>query len=727
MKQIKITIIIIILLAGAAFISAPVIIKSVLRGQLTEILKRKVEIKDVDFNIFKRNLKINEITVYEPDARTPFLYVFRINLNFNIDKARKKKIFLYKLDLFYPRIAALEKGGKYNFDDIIESVKKFSGDSGGSEYVLRNVRITGAEIIYENNAFEKKIIVSDVDSLIPEFTNLSETIHLDMSFRVEDCCRIISSSDISIKTKEITGYIQAKQVDAEKIPKINKWFPESIAVFGNLNSEISYKTGFNPFYIEASGNLLLTGLNINDRKNLKNIFKTSSVNIKGLNIKYPENIAAADEIIIDKVNLNIELFEKNKTNFDEAVKFLFVKSKKKEKKQEVSFSLKNFNVKNSEIVFSDLNLKSPFYLKIKGLECKAENIILDKKLSGKIILQSGLEDGDLRIKIDASKKISGEVLLKNFNGQIISKYLEKYAGFYLLSGKINFNSSGSYSDGKIEFDNNILLDGMIVEESKESGIESTVPLKKSLSGLEDDSGQIKLRLPVKGNLHDPSFNIAGTLATLAVNSIVQAPKSPLSFFNFFGKNKEEDDEEKIISVQNIKFIPFDFLQTELGNYQKKIVDKIFMENNISKIRKMKIVHCSDMEFEKKLIAAAAAKEKFFRQINKIKSGKLTSSENKKLKLLSDNNEDFMRFLILNHPPEFKNKNLSLFELSFNFIGEADIENKFKEIVLARISNLKKYIKLKKKYSGKILFEEPDFSETNDKSNGFCGFQFERTE
>ncbi|HPG29404.1 MAG TPA: DUF748 domain-containing protein [bacterium] len=727
MKQIKLIIIILILLAGAAFLLAPVIIKSVLTGQLTEILNRKVEIKDVDFNIFKRNLRINDITIFEPDAKTAFLNVFRINLNFNIDKARKKKIFLYKLDFFYPRIVASEIDGKYNFDDIIESVKKFSAGSDASEYVIRNVRITGAEIIYGNSSFAKKIVISDIDSLMPELTNSSEIIHLDARFRVEDYCGIISSNDIDLKTKKISGYIQTNQVDAEKIQKITKGLSESnLVLSGKLNSELSYKTGINPFYIEASGNLILTGLNIKDRKKLNNIIKTDSANIKGINIRYPENIASIEEIILDKVNLNIELFEKNKTGLDEAAKLLFEKSKEKTKRPEARFSLKKLSVKNSEIFFSDSNLKPPFYLKMSGAECRAENICLDKNLSGKIIFQSSLGDGELRIKINAAKKVSGEVSLENFNGCIISKYLEKYAGCYLLSGKINFRSSGNYSEGKIEFDNNILLDGMIVEESKESGIASPVPIKKSLSGLEDDSGQIKLRLPVKGNLSDPSFNLAGTLAALAVNSMVQAPKPSLSFFGFFQKDKESAD-EKNISVQKTNFIAFDFLQTELGDYQKILIDKIFSENNISKINKLKFVHYSDLDLEKKLIAVAAAKEKFFRESNKIENRKLTPAENKKLKLIEDYDGEFIRFLVSNKPENFKDKDLSIFELSQNFIAEADIEKKLKENVSARILNLKKYINAKfKKYSQKIIFEEPDFSETDSNSKGLSGFQLSRT-
>ncbi|MBP7652100.1 DUF748 domain-containing protein [Candidatus Dependentiae bacterium] len=732
MKKIKFILILFILFSGAVFLLLPEIIRFVVIDKAEYLLKRDVEIKDIDFNVFKRNLKIDGLTIYEPDKKNTLLNIKRININFNLSKLINKNIFVYKIDFFYPVINVKQIENKFNFDDIVEFVKNQMKDSDTQlEYILRNIRITGGIVNYINPVFENKIIISGINYVIPEYSDKTDTVHSNICLSLEKIGKTIIDIDLNKKTSDFFGYIKLSDFRIDETQKIiNRFIKSGLSVSGALSSDFSFIGTFNPFSLKIKGNTHIKKMKIVDCDYHKKIISSENLHIEISDIRFPENIIIADSFAADNVDISIELFDKNKTNIDNVTSFFKdIKTGDKTVKPEYNFILKKMDICNSSITFADFNFKTPLFYRIQNIVCKIENLNQKNDKAYELFFTGNTDNKDqikAKLELDLSDRLGiiCDIKLKNFNSQNISRYFEKYTGYSLLSGKINFNVSGKMTGKNINLDNQVNLDKIIIDENTVSGIKPSFPLKNSFSNLEDDKGQVNLRLPVKGNFSDPAFNLTGTLITLAVNSAMQAPKSPLSFFSGFLKKNQNINNEKSISLESIDFLPYDFIQTEVENYQKRILNKFFSGELINKVSSVKFFQKNNFEIEKNIVIKNAAKEKFYRIKNNIdENRKLLQKEIIEISNIKETDKEFIDYILKSQPENINKLNIDFIEGCSNVVDLDEIEKKVFSIADKRYSNLKKYIETNfKSFSKKIIFEKKDLYSKEEKNDSVCGFE-----
>ncbi len=164
---------------------------------------------------------------------------------------------------------------------------------------------------------------------------------------------------------------------------------------------------------------------------------------------------------------------------------------------------------------------------VKGITAQAGSpakvdidIILDKYAPMTV---TGLID-PLAEELFADIKVS----FKDFELSSVAPYSLKFIGHPIEKGKLFMDLEYHIKDQKLDSKNNIKLDLFTLGEKIDSPDATKLPIKFALNLLKNRAGEINLKLPVYGDLNDPTFKVGGIVVKMVVNLIVKAATSPFA-------------------------------------------------------------------------------------------------------------------------------------------------------------------------------------------------------
>lgn len=91
-----------------------------------------------------------------------------------------------------------------------------------------------------------------------------------------------------------------------------------------------------------------------------------------------------------------------------------------------------------------------------------------------------------------------------------------------------------------------------------------VPVRLAVSLLKDVHGDIKLDVPVEGDLNDPEYKIGKVIWQIVENILIKAVTAPFNLLAGLFSSNEED----------MKEIPFNYLQPAPAQQQLKQLDMV---------------------------------------------------------------------------------------------------------------------------------------------------------
>ncbi|OPZ24091.1 MAG: hypothetical protein BWZ02_02966 [Lentisphaerae bacterium ADurb.BinA184] len=107
-------------------------------------------------------------------------------------------------------------------------------------------------------------------------------------------------------------------------------------------------------------------------------------------------------------------------------------------------------------------------------------------------------------------------------------YSGKYIGYAIEKGKLNLDLTYRIDQGKLAAQNRILFDQFTLGDKSDSPDAPDLPIKLAIALLTDRNAQIKLDVPLQGNLADPEFRILPLVVQVLTNIIVKAATAPFA-------------------------------------------------------------------------------------------------------------------------------------------------------------------------------------------------------
>ncbi len=221
------------------------------------------------------------------------------------------------------------------------------------------------------------------------------------------------------------------------------------------------------------------------------------------------------------------------------------REKIEEPKAATDIAIGAVTLQGGEIDFLDLYIKPTFSAhivevggRISGLSSQ-EATRADVDLKGKL---EGYAPLDITGKINPLQKdlfVDLKASFKDMDLSPVTPYSGRYAGYAIEKGKLSFDLRYLISHRKLESQNNIFIDQLILGEKVESPQATKLPVSLAISLLKDRHGQIKLNIPVSGTLDDPEFSVWKIVVQVLVNILTKAATAPFALLGSLMGGGEE--------------------------------------------------------------------------------------------------------------------------------------------------------------------------------------------
>jgi hypothetical protein len=197
-----------------------------------------------------------------------------------------------------------------------------------------------------------------------------------------------------------------------------------------------------------------------------------------------------------------------------------------------AYRVRRVLVRDSVVNFADLSLPIPFGTKIHEVRGNLAGISSTQSARTQIRLNGRVEDyGTARIEgevmtSDAKRFADIDLVFRNVEMSKLTPYSGKFAGRKIDSGKLSVDLTYKIARGRLQGDNQIVVEQLDLGERVESPDALDLPLDLVIALLQDNKGVINLGLPVQGDLNSPQFSfgalIGKAFSTLA-KKIVSSP------------------------------------------------------------------------------------------------------------------------------------------------------------------------------------------------------------
>jgi hypothetical protein len=195
--------------------------------------------------------------------------------------------------------------------------------------------------------------------------------------------------------------------------------------------------------------------------------------------------------------------------------------------------IRRINLKDGEVEFADLSLRSKFETSIHKLGGTVVNISTGGDDDIAEINLDGLVDEYGTANVEGGLMVSNptafsdiNVIFRNLEMTKLTPYSGKFAGREIESGKLSLDLKYKIEESRLVGKNQIVVEQLVLGERVESPEAVNLPLNLAIALLEDSKGVIDIGLPVRGNLDSPEFSFGGLIwkaLTNLLNKIVTSP------------------------------------------------------------------------------------------------------------------------------------------------------------------------------------------------------------
>ncbi|MFP4540135.1 MAG: DUF748 domain-containing protein [Opitutales bacterium] len=232
----------------------------------------------------------------------------------------------------------------------------------------------------------------------------------------------------------------------------------------------------------------------------------------------------------------------------------------------IEISVEEIVLSGSEFTFLDRSLDEPVEIRTETIEATIRALSSESESAAEVELTANVGgSAPLRLTgtinpFPASRSADLELLFESFNLTRVSPYAARHIGRRISEGTLRLDVSNSLAGSQLDGEIEILIDELDVSQRVDSPEAMNLPIDLAVTLFKNGQGEIRLPLPISGDLSNPSFSIAGIVGSAFRNLIGKAATSPLRFLagtlnvGATGEGEEEADPS---------FLPFEPGSAEL--------------------------------------------------------------------------------------------------------------------------------------------------------------------
>lgn len=539
----------------------PLVTKLILEKKVSKIIQHTIHVKHVRFNPFTLQAELEGFKIEDNDA-TDLIRWKEFSINFQIASLWKDSWIFKNVSLTDPYIkVVIAPDASLNLMSLVPppdpqaapKPETSNKPDKPKNLVIQNLAINGGVFEFTDQS-GKNVFHHVVEPINLSADNVStqpdETGAARISFNVSEQGKITITNNMSLNPLRGSADISLESIPLNIVqPYIaNMSKAELASGLLNLSSHISYEPDNASQIFRFEGDTSISSLILNDTEKKQPLVSFDNLSLKQLTFTLPDNALTIGDVTLSKPVINIGLepdhrlnaariFQPAETGTTSTTTSTQTQAPAPAAVKPLLLSIKNVSINNGALTFTDASIEPSAVIALSEMTTSLQNISLRPDAKIQMTISTRINEQG-KISVDGSIQpfltpigMNLSVNVENFIMKALDPYIQKYVGYETNNGTLNIAIKYSIEDGKLQGDHNVLLDTFVLGRKSESPDAPSLPVKLALYLIEDLNQQIKLNLPVSGDLNEPTFKYSGMIIQVVMNVLTKALASP---FNMLG-------------------------------------------------------------------------------------------------------------------------------------------------------------------------------------------------
>lgn len=730
-RWLKVFSVVVLLLLTISFFVVPPFIKSYLKKHSKEWIGRAIDIEGARFNIFNGSFTLYGFRLFEKDDTTVFVSFDKLYINTALLKCISGDYEISEAAIDKPFVNISQSGSTYNFSDLLkrfetsETDSITESDSKPVEYLLQNLSIQNGSFEYHNKDLDSKLGLDKVNIRCPQIAwNVLDHQYL-FDFLVTQGGRGKGTFNVNLNTLEYSTSYQLDSLNLQILLPYVKDYMQAGNFTGLLTSHQQVSGDFDaPEAIATSGMLLLNEISLTDPQQ-GDLVSASEFHLLIDSINVIRELYDFGHISLRKPYLKFELFpdgnnfshllnqvsDENESvssdSLSSAVAYGNIFALMAVYIQELSknYAISNYKadsvvLREGKFVFNDYTLHRKFNYVLEDLLVKANRVnSADSNITfiaSSILNTSGKMKGQIAVNPDGFRDMEIDYSISDLNVKDFNPYSDYYVAHPFTDGLANYNSHTVILNRYLKSEHKINIQQLKVGKKEKNSTAYDLPIRLAVALLRDKNGDVKLDIPIEGDLDDPKYKIGKIVWQVIKNLISKAAAAPGKLLS-----SKAGVDEKLLEG----FV-WDPLQTELNENQKEVLDAMIKSLETTPELKLELIKEYNFQRELDELALRESKKRFLFFHRKIDNEDNTSEEEERM-VEGVHEQDSLFMAFVERESNTQNSLLSIFDKSKRLIGNERLQRKLNYIFERRMEVVNDYwLNVKKMPADRLRMVDP---------------------
>ena len=616
---------IILALIILAMILTPPVARWYINKNGKELVGRRILLDKIRINYATFTLRVIGFKLFEKNDSTVFTGFDTLLVDLQPLKLIKSELEVKRIWLINPVSRISKRDTVFNFSDIIDFLS--ASDSLGTEdttatdsrfkFKLTDIRLKEGHISYTDEDINNTTLLDNLSFTIPYLSwNQEESSKAGLKFNFRNGGYFMADGSFDPVSGDFSSNVIVENLDISDFSAYIKpyIFLNSISGLANCNINISGNPD-KPDSLGVQGRFTVNSFSATDNKD-RRILGADNLKATLKNATPMTGVFIFDSLALIKPYLYFEMKDSS-NNFLE----LFPPEKTDTLAQQETdtisaplfYTVNSFIIADGIIDFVDNSLKEPFKYHLSQILLEIDSVSSNSTWLTVSSTMKLNERGDLKAEIGVNPsdpyEIKVDYVIKNFQLPDVTPYSKFYLGSAIVYGNMYYAGKTSITARQITSENKLIIRN--AEIGKKSGGIFNLPLRLALYLIKDMNGDIKIDLPVSGDLNDPSIRIGKLIWATFKNFIVKVAASPfIALSNLFG-----------VDPKDIQQLDFDYADTLLSGSNTRKLDQLLQIKEKKPELNVELAYFNDRTLEKELIAYEEAGRMFREKTGNDHTGK----------------------------------------------------------------------------------------------------------
>lgn len=564
-----------------------------------ELVGRRLQMDNLRIKLFKGELSVDSLRLYEADDSTEFASINRLETSIELRDIFDNQVHLSRIAVTEPSAAIIQHDSLFNFDDMLafidatytssEPEPEPEPESKSWGVCLKNITIDGGHVVYVDKKLDQAWIVSNLALKSDSILLKNAMTYVDASMNINRQAHLTGRLGLNIESLDYEFEGRLERFALDDIYKYIVPVVNLSELYGELNTELAASGNLGTFTssdmsgVISVNSLQLTGCDggevlsadnltadINELNLDKQRYIFDSLTASGYSTQFimrKDGTTNFDGLFYEEPEVSLETTSESVGDhiYDQRERVTITTDESVAPFSGMTLIIGNLNLSNGYVYFVDKTMEKEFQYKLQNISIYSNNfnIAAHNKLT---IKANTNNQGSALLHWEGSLNdfYNQSILasLSNVSMEDFTPYLEHFTAFPVTSGNLTFRSQNVVTNGELKGMNRLgTYDFSVGKKDKSLDPEYNLPLKLGVYVLTDKDKHIDIDLPITGRIDSPEFSYRKVIFKAIGNLLLKIVASPFSWMS--------PDKQEVF-----RHIDINLLEPSLTSEQYARIDKM---------------------------------------------------------------------------------------------------------------------------------------------------------